>query len=88
MPNAKRLMVFIFMVLMTGAHVLMKVLAFSLILRLSQVWLMCYMAGDLGIYFLIKMFRGDLRYWVNTSGFLGLLLTFLPRVMVKVITDL
>jgi len=87
MPDENRLLVFGLMTIMTAAHVLMKVLACSLMLRLSQVWFWLYMSLDMGVYFLFKITRGDFRYWIDISGVLGWVATFFMRLLGKTITD-
>ena len=81
------MMVFALMALMTTAHVLMKVLACSLMLRLSAMWFWMYLCGDMALYFLYKLLRGDLRYWLNLEGALSWLTTLVIRVMGKIIVD-
>jgi len=87
MPNKNRLLVFFLMMIMTSAHVLMKILACSLMLRLNQVWFALYLAGDMCIYFLFKIVRGDFRYFLNLSEILSWIGSFLIRSIVKIITD-
>ena len=86
-PDKNRMMVFILMGLMTTAHVLMKVLACSLMLRLSAIWFWSYSGGDVILYLLYKLVRGDLRSWTNLRGLFGWIVTFLFRVIVKIVVD-
>ena len=76
-----------FMTLMFSSHVLMKVLACSLMLRLSQTWFAIYLGVDTIIYFCYKIARGEMRYWMNIKGFPGLVMSLLARFAVKSITD-
>ena len=46
-PDKGRLYVMIFMVFMTTSHVLMKVLACSILLRLNGLWFSLYVGGDM-----------------------------------------
>ena len=86
-PDKNRMMVFILMNLMTTAHVLMKVLACSLMLRLSALWFWMYLGCDMGLYFLYKFARDDLRYWFDFRGALSWLITFVIRVTSKIVVD-
>ena len=86
-PNANRMTVFVFMALMTTAHVLTKVLACSLMLRLSNLWLWMYLLGDTSMFWLYKLVRGDLRYWLNLRGALSWIVTVIARIVVKTIVD-
>ena len=72
---------------MTGTNVLMKVLACSLMLRISKSVFFLYMGGDMAIYFLYKLVRGDLRYWINLHGFASFLASFLVRMIGKTVCD-
>ena len=87
-PDKNRMMVFVFMTMMSTAHVLMKALACSLMMRLNQAWFWSYLSGDMGIYFSLKILRNDFRHWLNVSGVLSWMASVSVRVMVKLITDL
>ena len=76
------------MLFMTTVHVLMKILACSLMLRLNKLSFMLYMAGDLSVFLGFKTAMNDLRYWVHLNGVLSIAATGIFRVMVKIITDL
>ena len=65
----------------------MKVLACSLILRLSSVWFQFYVIGDLIMFFCYKILRGDFRYWLNLPGLLSWVASALIRAVIKVIVD-
>ena len=86
-PDKNRIVVFVLMCSMTTAHVLMKVLACSLMLRLSAMWFWLYSCGDMFLYFLYKLVRGDLRYWINLGGLLGWSTTIFSRVIGKIVVD-
>jgi hypothetical protein len=81
------MLVFTLMTLMTTAHVLMKALACSVMLRLSAMWFWMYLGADTGIYLLYKFVRGDLRYQLNLRGLLGWTVTFITRIVIKIIVD-
>ena len=88
MPDKGRLLVFGLMMFMTTGHVLMKVLACALLLRLSRIWFFCYLLCDMCLYYLYKLVRGDLRYFVRIQGKLGLIISFFARTVVKMVADL
>ena len=81
------MLVFICMAMMTTGHVLMKVLACSLMLRLSAMWFWLYLSCDTGLFFLYKFVRGDLRWWLNLPSTLSWIVTFLARIIIKIIAD-
>ena len=88
MPDENRLLVFLLMCFMTISHVLMKILACSVLLRLSDIWFFLYMAGDMSLHLLFKLVRGDLRYWIRIDSMVGWVVSVLVRIGVKAITDL
>ena len=49
-PDTHRLQIMMLMVIIAASHVLMKILACSLILRLSNVWFQFYVIGDLILF--------------------------------------
>jgi len=86
-PDDGRLIVTVCMIFMTTGHVLMKVIASALFFRLSSLWLMLYMAGDMGLFFLYKIARGDLKHWMVLPDAFSFFLTILNRVVTKTIAD-
>ena len=86
-PDDGRLNVMILMIIITTIHVLMKVLACSLMLRLNKVWFWFYACGDMGLYFLLKIIRGDCRYWLNLRGGWSWPISIAERIVSKVICD-
>ena len=87
MPDKGRLLVFGLMMFMTTGHVLMKVLACSVMIHLNILWLALYLICDMSSFFLYKICRGDLRYNVRAKGISSWVLTVLCRIVVKTITD-
>jgi len=86
-PDTNRAKVFVLMTVMTAAHVLMKVLGSALILRLNKVWFMFYMVGDMSLYFTVRVFRGDFRYWLRLDGVWSWIASILVRLIIKTVTD-
>ena len=87
MPDKGRFQVFILMVIMTTTNVLMKVLACSLLLRLSQTWFFLYSFGDVSIFFLYKIATGDLRNWVRLDGITSWVGSILYSIFSKIVVD-
>ena len=65
----------------------MKVLVCSLMLRLSEVWFILYASVDMSLYFLYKILRSDLRYWVNLPDALSWVVSIIIRLVIKTIAD-
>jgi hypothetical protein len=50
-------------------------------------WVALYIGGDLGLYILVKMLRGDFWYWAPLGGNAEIALSILERFVVKIIAD-
>ena len=88
LPNENRMAIFLLMMMMLTFHVLLKVIAFSLMLSLSQVWLILYMVGDMSLYLIYKTAKGEMRYALRLSGVFSWITAFIFRIVVKSISDL
>jgi len=86
-PNQNRLLVFGFLMFMTTGHVLMKVLACSLLMSLNKIWFALYMIIEICIYFGYKIIRNDFRYFLRVEGVLSWVASFMMRLCQKSITD-
>ena len=71
------------------ARPLLLVRAFSaaMLILVSKRYLAMYWAGDMALYLLQKVARGDFHYWLPVDGAFGLFVSLLMRVMVKTVTD-
>ena len=87
MPDDHRFLVMCFMVGLTTSHAAMKVIACALMMRLDGAKFACYAAGDMCMYFIYKILRGDLRYWVRLKGWFSMFASFGVRIVSKNITD-
>ena len=81
------MLVFIFMTFMSASHLLLKALSVALLIRTSRMILFLYAGGDMTLYFIFKILRGDLRYWIRLDGLLGWLGTVMIRFVIKTIVD-
>ena len=86
-PDNGRFKVMIFMIGMSFFHVLMKMLACSLILRVSELWFIIYLIGDLSLFLVYKAVCGDLRYYIKLDGLISWLATIIFRTVSKSIAD-
>ena len=82
-----RVLVFVVMMLMTGCHVLMKVLACSLMLRISQTWFILYTTLDMMLFFCYKIVLGEVRYMIRLEGLLSWLVSIMCRIAAKTVVD-
>jgi len=79
----------IFGCMMLNSALLLSMRAFSgaMLMLVKKRYLAMYMAGDMALYLLQKVARGDFHYWVPVDGVGGLFLSLLLRVIAKTIAD-
>jgi len=72
-----------------NSALLLVVRSFSaaMLMLVSKRYLAIYLAGDMALYLLQKVARGDFHYWVPIDGVGGLFVSLLLRVIVKTVTD-
>jgi len=72
-----------------NSALLLLVRAFSaaMLMLVKKRYLFVCLAGDMALYLLQKVARGDFHYWLPVDGALGLLISLLARVITKTITD-
>jgi len=80
-------MTFLAMFMVMSSHVLMKTISASLVMCVNGTWLIMYLGGDMLLYLLINIVRGDFRYWLNFPNGLSLVVSSVTRVVTKVLTD-
>jgi hypothetical protein len=78
---------FFAMLFLTVSHVLMKTLGTALLMIANSTWLMMYLVVDMSLFLFVKAIRRDFHYWVNISGALGWILSFIARFVVKLLVD-
>ena len=79
---------FMLMTLMSTLHNLSRSVGYALLAASGGISMMLSFAGGEILLFLAwKILREDFFYWFRVDGFLGILGSFLIRVLVKVIAD-
>ena len=58
-----------------------------MLMLVKKKYYILYLAGDMALYLLQKVARGDFHYWVPIDGAFGLIVSLGARVVVKTITD-
>ena len=88
-PNTsgQRTIVFSFMFLFTACHVGVRLLGVALLAVLNPTITALVLGGDLLIYFLLKIARKDLRYWLRLDGWLSWVASLLLRFFTKLMVD-
>ena len=75
------------MTLMGAINILVKGLSVVLIGMLGAKWAITYVTADIGLFLLIKVARGDFYYWFPLDGWALAVLSFLVRIIIKVVVD-
>jgi hypothetical protein len=84
---SKRTLVFVSMLLFTAGMLLIRCTTIVLLGLMGGGWVFLYIGADLGLYLLVKIFRGDFWYWVPLGGNIEIVSSITCRVIVKIITD-
>ena len=75
------------MVLNSALLLLMRSLSAAMLMLVQKRYFVLFMAGDMALYLLQKVLRGDFYYWFPIDGAFGLFISLLLRWIVKTITD-
>ena len=75
------------MTLNSALLVVVRAFSAAMLMFVNKRYLAIYMAGDMALYLLQKVARGDIHYWLPIDGVGGLFMSLLLRVFVKTITD-
>ena len=78
---------FILLTLTSASLLAARSLSTALLIMVNAKWLSVYIGGDLMIYLTQKILRNDFFYWIPLEGVLDFIVSFLMRVIVKVIAD-
>ena len=84
---SKRSLVFVSMVLLTAGMLLIRCMTIVVLGLVGGSWVTLYIGGDLGLYLVVKMLRGDFWYWVPLGGKAEILSSIVTRVLMKIIVD-
>ena len=81
------MVLFVAMFFFTACHVGVRLLGVALLAVVSPVITAAVLGGDMIFFLLFKLARNDLRYWINASGSMSLVMSFLFRFFTKMIAD-
>jgi hypothetical protein len=84
---SKRALVFVSMVLLTAGMLLIRCMTIVVLGLFGGRWVALYIGGDLVLYLVVKILRGDFWYWIPAGGKVEILSSIVARVLVKVVTD-
>jgi len=75
------------MILNSTLLLLIRSFSAAILMLVKKRYFAAYMAGDMALYLLQKVGRGDFHYSIPIYGAFGLFISLLLRVIVKMITD-
>jgi hypothetical protein len=84
---SKRTVVFLSMLLLSAGMLLIRCTTIVLLGLMGGSWAFLYIGADLGLYLLVKIFRGDFWYWIPAGDNVEIVISIFCRVIVKIITD-
>ena len=87
MPDEGRSQVFLLMFLLSLLQVATKVFATALLALTNFNWLVIWLASDMGLFFLYKIARRDLIYFVPLVGWTKFAMAVFQRFTLKVVSD-
>ena len=85
--GGSRTVMFGCMILNSALLLLVRSLSAAMMLMAKKRYFALLMAGDMALYLLQKVARGDFHYWAPFDGAFGVFLSLLLRVFIKTITD-
>jgi hypothetical protein len=83
----KRSIIFLTMTFFSAGMLIIKCTTIVVLGLLGGRWVSLYIGADLGLYLLVKVFRGDFWYWIPAGGNVEILSSIVFRVLVKVVND-
>jgi hypothetical protein len=88
-PNSsrKRTVVFYSMFFFTACHVALRLLGIALLAAVSPLITAAVLGGDMLFFFLFKLARNDLRYWVSLPGAMSWIVSVFVRLVTKMMVD-
>ena len=83
----RRALVFYSMFLFSACHIALRLLGIAFLAGFSSVVTAAVLGGDVLLFFLLKLARNDLRYWLKLDGSLSWIFSFAERIFTKVMVD-
>jgi len=85
--GGSRTVLFACMLLNSALMLLMRSFGATMLIILGRGWFWIYMMGDMAIYLLQLLARGDFHFFPPFDGWFGLSLSLLMRVIIKILCD-
>ena len=65
----------------------MKILGIALLATVSSVYIGIFLAADMALYCLWKVFQKDFRYWLRLDGVIAWVVSIIARFFIKILVD-
>jgi len=78
---------FLLMTLISTIHNLSRSLGYAILAVVDLNLALRFFVGEVGAFLLYKLLRRDFYFWVRLEGILSVVLAFLVRTFVKIVTD-
>ena len=85
--GGSRTVIFGCMLLNNALLLLIRSFGAAMLMLAKKRYLAMYLAGDMALYLLQKVARGDFHYWMPIDGAFGLFMSLVMRVGIKTVTD-
>ena len=85
--GGSRSVIFGCMMLQSALLLLIRSFSAAMLMLVKKRYFAMYMAGDMVLYLLLKVARGDFYCWFPVDGAFGLFVSLVMRVLVKTIVD-
>lgn len=85
--RGRRTAVFLLMFFFSSFHIAIRMIGIALLALINPVTLAVVLGADYSIFFLVKVLRSDLSYWINIQGKIYWLLVVVERLVVKTLVD-
>lgn len=78
---------FLAMIGISSFQVMIKCLLVVVVEYMFVGWSWLYLGGDMAVYIMLKLARGDFTYWLPIKGVLGFLVSLFVRLIVRIVAD-
>ena len=83
----KRALLFLTMILLSATQVLIKATLIVVLASISSRSPAYFLLGDMSFYLLYKVVRRDFTHWLPLEGVVGMVISFIARVIAKFVVD-
>ena len=85
--DGRRGRTFFLMTMISALHNLSRSVGYAILAVVDLNLALKFFVGEVGVYLLFKLFKRDFYYWLRLEGVFSVVLAFVVRTFVKIITD-